>query len=181
MKESAFHESDGDRYFGVMPSPLGNLLLFGDGRNLTGLRMDAATLESRVADTLERRDDMFAAARAQLDDYFAGVLRTFSLRLAPRGTPFQRQVWQQLVGIPYGETRSYGAIAAAIGEPGAARAVGLANGRNPISLVIPCHRVIGRDGSLTGYAWGLHRKDWLLAHEASVAGGGLHPGAFMPT
>ncbi len=180
MKESAFHESDGDRYFGVMPSPLGYLMLVGDGQSLTGLYLGEGALDPRFAATLERRDDVFGAAQGQLEAYFTGVLRTFSLQLAPRGTPFQRQVWQHLVGIPYGETTSYGAIAAAIGRPGAARAVGQANGRNPISLVIPCHRVIGRDGGLTGYAWGLHRKDWLLAHEAYVADGGMHPSTLAP-
>lgn len=106
----------------------------------------------------------------QLDEYFKGKRKEFFLNLQPRGTDFQRSVWRQLETIPYGETVSYGEIAGAIGKPDACRAVGNANGRNPIALVIPCHRVIGSDGSLTGYGGGLWRKEWLLRHER-----GYHP------
>ena len=146
-----------DRYTQIS-SPIGPLLLTGDGEALTGLYMGRAP-EGR------RDDAAFAQAREQLDAYFAGELVRFSLPLATRGTEFQRRVWQALCEIPYGETTSYGALAARIGRPGACRAVGLANGRNPISIVIPCHRVIGSSGGLTGYGGGIERKRWLLAHE----------------
>ena len=117
----------------------------------------------------------FPEARAQLEDYFAGRRRTFDLPLAPVGTPFQRRVWEALREIPYGETVSYGVLAARLGQPGAGRAVGLANGQNPISIVIPCHRVIGAGGALTGYGGGLERKRWLLALE-----GGSEPAQLRP-
>ncbi len=101
----------------------------------------------------------------RLEEYFAGARTQFDLRLAPSGTPFQKSVWSALLDIPFGQTRSYGELARAIGRPTASRAVGAANGRNPISIVVPCHRVIGADGSLTGYAGGLERKQTLLALE----------------
>ena len=106
---------------------------------------------------------------AQLDEYFAGTRRTFDLPLAPSGTEFQRQVWWSLAEIPFGETSTYGKQAAAIGRPSAVRAVGAANGRNPLSIVLPCHRIVGADGKLTGFAGGLETKRWLLDHEASIA------------
>jgi methylated-DNA-[protein]-cysteine S-methyltransferase len=109
-------------------------------------------------------------AHAQLRDYFAGRLRTFSLPLAAEGTPFQHMVWAALREIPFGQTTSYGALAARVGRPGAARAVGAANRLNPIAIVVPCHRVIGANGKLTGYAGGLQRKSMLLEHEARVSG-----------
>jgi methylated-DNA-[protein]-cysteine S-methyltransferase len=121
---------------------------------------------------LGARDDhrpVFTALRRQLDEYLAGTRRTFELPLAPRGTTRQHAVWAALQEIPFGEVRSYGALARSIGAPGAARAVGTANARNPLSIVIPCHRVIGSDGSLTGYAGGLEAKRWLLEHEARRA------------
>ena len=110
-----------------------------------------------------------ARAAEQLDAYFAGELRDFDVPLDMRGTPFQRRVWQALLSIPYGETRSYGEIAAAIGAPSASRAVGAANGNNPVSIIVPCHRVIGANGRLTGYGGGVHRKDALLALESGPA------------
>ena len=110
-------------------------------------------------------DAVLDAARRQLDAYFAGRLKLFDLPLAPRGTDFQRRVWRALTQIPYGRTMSYGAIAKNIGEPVAARAVGAANGANPICIIIPCHRVIGADGSLTGFGGGLDRKKFLLGLE----------------
>ena len=108
-------------------------------------------------------------ARAQLAEYFAGERRHFDLPLEPRGTPFQREVWSALRGIPFGATRSYAEMAAALGRPSASRAVGGANGRNPLSIVVPCHRVIGANGALTGYAGGIARKEWLLRHERASA------------
>ena len=104
----------------------------------------------------------------QFTAYFAGTLQRFELPLALTGTPFQQRVWLALAEIPYGQTRSYGEQAASIGQPTAVRAVGAANGRNPLPIILPCHRVIGRDGSLTGYAGGLTRKRWLLEHENSL-------------
>lgn len=106
-----------------------------------------------------------AAAAKQLGEYFKGERRKFKLPLAPKGTPFQRAVWDELLKIPYGSTASYGEIAARVGNPKAARAVGMANNKNPIMIVIPCHRVVGSDGSLTGYAGGLEAKAWLLRLE----------------
>jgi methylated-DNA-[protein]-cysteine S-methyltransferase len=156
-----------DRYVSVMPSPIGQIWLYSDGQSLTGLYLEREGEVPR--DTgLARENEPFRTVRTQLEQYFAGELRAFSVPLAPRGTPFQRTVWQELLRIPCGETRSYGEVAAAIGRPTASRAVGMANGGNPISLIIPCHRVIGQDGSLTGYGWGLPRKRWLLAHEAQM-------------
>lgn len=111
------------------------------------------------------RSDHIEAAQNQLAAYFAGRLRRFDIPLDLRGTPFQRQVWAALAAIPFGETRSYGAIAAAIGQPAASRAIGAANGRNPVSIIVPCHRVIGSAGSLTGFAGGLEAKRALLALE----------------
>ncbi len=160
-----FAAPQADVSFSVLQSPVGDLLLLGDGESLTGLYLESAPPTSGIASPLRRDDATFQVVRQELERYFAGDLRNFSVPLAPRGTPFQLAVWATLLAIPYGETRSYGEIAAAIGRPTAARAVGLANGRNPISLIIPCHRVIGQDGSLTGYGWGLPRKRWLLAHE----------------
>ncbi len=113
-------------------------------------------------------DPLLKEASAQLAAYFDGGLTRFDLPRAPGGTPFQRDVWRALDAIPYGQTCSYGAIAASIGRPTAVRAVGAANGRNPLSIITPCHRVVSMNGSLTGFAGGLHAKQWLLAHEASV-------------
>jgi methylated-DNA-[protein]-cysteine S-methyltransferase len=145
-------------------TPLGELRLSADddGR-LTELHL-------RAPEALPRLDGPFTAARAQLDAYFAGELSEFDLPLAPHGTPFQRRVWDELARIPFGETTSYSELARRLGDPKLVRAVGLANGRNPIAIVIPCHRVIGADGSLVGYGGGLDRKRWLLDHEAVASG-----------
>jgi len=109
-----------------------------------------------------------AAVRQQLEEYFAGARKDFDLTLAPRGTEFQRRVWRALEQIPFGETRSYGELAAQLGVPNASRAVGRANGTNPISIIVPCHRVIGATGALTGYGGGLPIKQWLLQHEGAL-------------
>ncbi len=114
-------------------------------------------------------DGPAAAAANQLEEYFAGTRTIFELQVAPAGTDFEKRVWKELVGISFGATDSYGSIANRLGDPGASRAVGVANARNPIAIIIPCHRVIGADGDLTGYAGGLHRKRWLLAHESGQA------------
>ena len=150
-------------FYTVVPSPIGELVLTSDGTNLTGVYMGAPP---RGIDPSWQEDPTpFGAAVDQLDAYFAGRRRAFDLPLAPVGTAFQLTVWEALRTIPYGETRSYGQLAAQIGRPRASRAVGAANGSNPLSVVVPCHRVIGADGTLTGFGGGLPRKKWLLAME----------------
>lgn len=158
-----------DEYFTTIESPIGRLLLIGDHQSLTGLYMDEAHDYADQRSSRTEDADKFGAAIEQLEDYFAGNSNGFDLALAPAGTDFQRAVWDALTTIPHGETRSYGQIAAQIGRPKAARAVGMANNRNPIAVVIPCHRVIGADGSMVGYAGGLDRKNWLLDHERRLA------------
>jgi methylated-DNA-[protein]-cysteine S-methyltransferase len=151
-----------------LPSPIGDLLLIGDGTHLTGLY--TAEHVRMPTELGVRSDREFAEVRSQLTEYFAGERADFDLPLAPVGTPFQQRVWQRLRQIPLGQTSSYGELAAEIGQPAAVRAVGMANGRNPISIIVPCHRVVGSTGALTGYAGGLAAKRWLLDHErASLA------------
>jgi methylated-DNA-[protein]-cysteine S-methyltransferase len=149
-------------------SPVGELTLVSDGTNLTGLYLPGHRHRPQAVAGARRDAGPFRALRDQLDAYFAGEPVGFDVPLAPHGTPFQRSVWAALRAIPYGATATYGQIAAAIGNPKAVRAVGLANGRNPISIVIPCHRVIGADGSLTGYGGGVQCKRALLDLEAGV-------------
>lgn len=157
-------------YFSELDSPIGPLLLRGDGRVLTGLYMRDHRHRVEVPRDCIRDDRVFREARSQLAAYFAGSLRQFDLEVAGSGSPFQRGVWRALTEIPFGATETYGALARRVGNPNASRAVGLANGRNPISIVVPCHRVIGVSGALTGYGGGIERKRWLLEHERRVAG-----------
>jgi methylated-DNA-[protein]-cysteine S-methyltransferase len=152
--------------FRTIDSPIGPLALAGQGPALTHLRMLNQTYEPNRSDWMPD-DQAFPDAVDQLEAYFAGERSDFDLDLYLAGSEFQRRVWRALLTIPYGETRSYGQIAEQIGASGAARAVGLANGRNPIAIVVPCHRVIGASGSLTGYGGGLNRKRWLLYMERS--------------
>ena len=152
-------------YYDTLQSPIGELMLISDGKSLTGLYMANQKHAARRAKAI-RDEALLKRPRARLQAYFAGELRDFELPLAAGGTPFQQRVWRALCDIPYGETISYGELARRIGQPKAARAVGLANGQNPIAIVVPCHRVIGANGSLTGYGGGLERKRWLLAHES---------------
>jgi methylated-DNA-[protein]-cysteine S-methyltransferase len=155
--------------FCYLQSPIGRLMLASDGVALTGLYMEPSRkTQSTDGWSEDAAAPPLAAALRQLTEYFAGTRREFDLPLRLRGTEFQKRVWQELTEIPYGQTWSYGELAKRINNPSASRAVGLANGRNPISILVPCHRVIGADGSLTGYGGGLERKRWLLAHE------GLH-------
>jgi methylated-DNA-[protein]-cysteine S-methyltransferase len=154
--------------YALIPSPVGHLLLTGSADALTGCRFDGDDQVDRWADGLDRDDDELGEAARQLGEYFAGSRQVFDLPLAPRGTPFQLRVWQELRAIPYGTTWSYGEMARRIGQPNASRAVGLANGRNPISIIVPCHRVIGSTGKLTGFGGGLDRKRRLLDLEAGV-------------
>ncbi len=149
-------------------SPIGGLLLLGDGKVLRGLYMQDGPRPVEVQPAWKRSNEALVGVRAQLDEYFAGARTEFSVPLRQEGTTFELGVWQALREIPYGETRSYGEIAAAIGQPGEARAVGTANGRNPVSVIVPCHRVIGADGSLTGFGGGLERKRALLELESGV-------------
>jgi methylated-DNA-[protein]-cysteine S-methyltransferase len=150
-------------------SPIGALLLAGDEDGLRVLSMQDAPRPRRIRPEWTRGDDVFADVRAQLDEYFDGARETFDVKLALHGNPFEQRVWRELLEIPYGETISYGQIAKMIGAPSAARAVGLANGRNPVALIVPCHRVIGANGSLTGYGGGLERKRFLLDLESGVS------------
>ncbi|KUL46521.1 cysteine methyltransferase, partial [Streptomyces sp. NRRL F-4489] len=157
-------------------TPVGPLTLVADGDALTGLYMDGQRHrppQETFGTPADPSDPPFARAVAQLRAYFRGELTAFDLPLALRGTPFQRRVWAALRTIPYGETVSYGQLAARLGVPTAARAVGLANGRNPVGIIVPCHRVVGANGSLTGYGGGLDRKRRLLTFERS--GDGLFP------
>lgn len=166
----------------VVDSPVAPLLLAADDAGVDGssggLRAvwfsphKGVEQAARTASDGWHRDDdhpVLAATREQLAEYFAGERRAFDLPLAPRGTAFQQRVWLRLRQIPYGQTRSYGQVAAGLGlEPGASRAVGLANGANPLSIVVPCHRVVGSDGSLTGFGGGLARKRYLLDLESDL-------------
>ena len=150
----------------MIDSPIGRLGLYAEGDELVGLELPGRDpLPAR-----EQRTPALARAAAQLAEYFAGKRRDFDLPLAARGTGFQERAWRALLAIPYGETRTYGEQARAIGRPAASRAVGAANGKNPIAIIIPCHRVIGANGTLTGYGGGLPIKRWLLEHEAKHAG-----------
>ena len=151
-------------------SPLGDHFVTRNGDGITGLHLPGSKHPPRIDDDWQRDDTAFGDIRTQLDEYFAGNRQEFDLPLHPRGHSFQRRVWQALLEIPYGETTSYGKVAVSIGHPDASRAVGLANGQNPIPIIIPCHRVIGANGSLTGYGGGLDAKRWLLDHEARHAG-----------
>jgi methylated-DNA-[protein]-cysteine S-methyltransferase len=147
----------------TVPSPLGELLLTAEDGVLTGLFMPAEA--RRPPPGAERDDRGLASVRRQLEEYFAGRRRVFDVVVAPPGTTFQRRVWDELQRIEYGQTISYAELASRIGRPTAIRAAGAANGANPISILIPCHRVIGSDGSLTGYGGGLEAKRALLELE----------------
>lgn len=159
-------------HYRTIDSPIGPLALAGHGRVLTNLRMLDQTYEPDRSDWVPD-DRAFPDVVDQLQAYFAGERTDFDLELGLTGTEFQRRVWHALLTIPYGETRSYGQIAEQIGAVGAARAVGLANGHNPIAIIVPCHRVIGASGSLTGYGGGLARKRSLLEMEKGVKSGNL--------
>jgi methylated-DNA-[protein]-cysteine S-methyltransferase len=151
----------------TMASPLGTLQLTAEGGRLTGVHFPGQKHDRPAQPGWQRNDDepVLAQARRQLVEYFAGGRTRFDLPLAPAGTPFQQAVWRALLAVPFGATSTYGAIARAVGRPSAVRAVGSAVGANPLGIVVPCHRIVGRDGSLTGYAAGLERKARLLALE----------------
>ena len=151
----------------IIPSPVGDLTLVAEDGVLAALHMDAAKHAPDATALGERDDSGFVEATAQLSAYFARSRTTFDLPLAPVGNAFEQRVWALLREIPYGQTRSYGDLARALGDVGFSQAVGAANGRNRLAIVVPCHRVIGADGSLVGYAGGLDRKRFLLALEES--------------
>ncbi|MCX5135869.1 methylated-DNA--[protein]-cysteine S-methyltransferase [Streptomyces sp. NBC_00340] len=153
----------------VIDSPYGPLTLVADDGVLCGLYMVGQRHRPQEETFGERDDTLFGEVTEQLDAYFAGELKEFTVELRLAGTPFQRSVWDRLRQIPYGETRSYGELAEALGNLGASRAVGLANGKNPVGIIVPCHRVVGASGGLTGYGGGLDRKQRLLDFESGAA------------
>ena len=155
----------------VIDSPVGSLtLVVDDAGVLCALYTDGQKYFPDAVGLGERDDTIADDAVAQLGEYFAGTRDDFDLTLAPRGTAFQAEVWEALRAIPAWETRTYGELARELGRPGASRAVGAATGRNPISIIVPCHRLVGASGSLTGYAGGVERKRWLLDHERGELG-----------
>jgi methylated-DNA-[protein]-cysteine S-methyltransferase len=158
----------GSVIYTTMDSPIGELLLLGDGDSLHGLYMQAGKNPIRINPQWIRDDEAFAEIRDQLEEYFAGERTTFDIPMRLEGTAFQRTVWHELTQIPYGETISYGELAKRIGRPDRARAVGTANGQNPIAVIVPCHRVIGANGKLVGYGGGLDNKRRLLELESGV-------------
>ena len=151
-------------------TPVGKLLLVKNSRGLSHLLFENGRQPLTIDRDWKRDASAFRDVHDQLDAYFAGTLREFDLPLAPDGTDFQKAVWRELAAIPYGETTSYGYIARRVADISASRAVGAANGQNPLSIIVPCHRVIGSNGSLTGYGGGLPRKRFLLDHEQRHGG-----------
>lgn len=151
------------------PSPLGMIRLLANEHGITGLTLASQREDDDVDPDWLLTQEPFIECCYQLDAYFSGSLTRFTVPLAPQGTEFQKQVWTALRSVPYGETSSYKAIAEAISNPKAVRAVGAANGKNPIAIIVPCHRVIGADGKLTGYAGGVEMKAFLLKLEGSLA------------
>jgi methylated-DNA-[protein]-cysteine S-methyltransferase len=158
----------GSVIYTTMDSPIGELLLLGDGDSLHGLYMQAGKNPIRINPRWQRDDEAFAEVRSQLEEYFVGERTSFDIEMHLEGTAFQRTVWHELTQIPYGETISYGELAKRIGLPDRARAVGTANGQNPIAVIVPCHRVIGSTGKLVGYGGGLDNKRRLLELESGV-------------
>jgi methylated-DNA-[protein]-cysteine S-methyltransferase len=156
-------------FFDHIESPIGPLLLVADEGGLTYIGLPKRGSAQAAPPDAQHMPTKLRSTRHQFEEYFAGTRQTFELPLHPHGTPFQLEVWGALLAIPYGETTSYAAIAQRIGRPNAVRAVGAANGANPLSIIVPCHRVIGSDGDLTGYGGGLPAKRWLLAHERKFA------------
>lgn len=161
-----------ERMYQMPDTPVGPIAVVANGPSITGLYLGEPPERVRDLPRAEPEDVPVATAVRQLDAYFAGKLTEFDLPLDPAGTPFQHRVWAALREIPFGETTSYGELAERIGRPTAARAVGAANGRNPIGIVVPCHRVISSNGTLNGYGGGVRNKEYLLAMERRVSSGG---------
>ncbi len=156
-------------YYTTFQSPMGEVMIAGDEQGLSHIAFQEGAKPVDIDWGWQRRDDLFSEAVRQLSAYFQGHLQDFNLPLAPTGTPFQKSVWMELQKIPFGQSISYGELAKRVGNPKASRAVGAANGKNPLSVVIPCHRVIGSNGSLTGYAGGLAIKEKLLNLEKAAS------------
>jgi methylated-DNA-[protein]-cysteine S-methyltransferase len=156
-------------YWTTVGSPIGELAVAGDRSSLEIVRLPGTWTASDLSERWTPADRELDDAVTQLGEYFAGQRTRFDLPLSPTGTPFQLSVWRALAEIPFGETETYGAVAARVGNPKASRAVGMANNRNPLAVIVPCHRVIGASGSLVGYGGGLEAKRWLLDHERAVA------------
>ena len=156
-----------NRYHTTLASPLGEILITGDGEHINGVYLSQHQDYAALKKSSQRQPDLFQTACTQLSEYFDGVRRQFDLPLKQPGTEFQQLVWQALIKIPAGGTRSYGDICQSINKPRAYQAVGAANGANKIAIIVPCHRVIGKNGNLTGYAGGLQAKQWLLNHEGN--------------
>ncbi|EPR4994141.1 methylated-DNA--[protein]-cysteine S-methyltransferase [Vibrio navarrensis] len=154
-------------YYTIAPSPLGEMTLQANDEGILGIWFTTQTTRPDDLGQEDANHPVLGLALTQLNEYFLGKRTQFDLPIAAKGTAFQMQVWQALTTIPYGETWSYQELANAIGNPKAVRAVGLANGKNPVSIVVPCHRVIGKNGKLTGYAGGIERKQWLLERESN--------------
>jgi methylated-DNA-[protein]-cysteine S-methyltransferase len=152
-------------YYTYIDGPLGKMFVQGDGQFMTGLFMPQHKGWHGPESSWQQSDKPFAGVREQLGEYFAGERQQFDVPLKLAGTPFQQRVWQELVRIPFGTTTTYAELARRVGQPTASRAVGHANSRNPISIIVPCHRVIGANGKLTGYAGGIDKKQWLLEWE----------------
>jgi methylated-DNA-[protein]-cysteine S-methyltransferase len=152
-------------FFDYLDSPLGLICIQGDGERITGVYLPNHKHWAGPDPAWQQTSAPFAAVRQQLAEFFAGERREFDLPLKSAGTPFQQRVWQELTRIPFGETISYAQLAARVGQPTASRAVGSANGRNPISIIVPCHRVVGASGKLIGYGGGVAKKQWLLDWE----------------
>ena len=162
--------------FARFASPVGELVLTASDTGLTAIYFPTSRHGPPPLESVDWVEDdagrpasaILARARRQLEEYFAGTRTTFDLPLAPTGTPFEQRVWEALRAIPYGTTTSYGVLARQLGDPRATRAVGAANGRNPIPIIVPCHRVVGARGELTGFGGGIDRKRWLLEHEGAL-------------
>jgi methylated-DNA-[protein]-cysteine S-methyltransferase len=152
-------------YFKIIDSPVGRLKLSSDELSLKSISFDAEFIENEL-----NIPGILIIAQRQLDEYFSGSRQQFDLSIDPEGTEFQRRVWKQVTGVGYGSTKSYVEIAREVKSENSSRAVGMANGRNPLPIIIPCHRIIGNNGKLTGYAGGLERKKWLLLHEQQNSG-----------
>jgi methylated-DNA-[protein]-cysteine S-methyltransferase len=163
-------------HYDELSTPIGTLRLVADAQGLRQIWFETERHPKQASPDWVRSPDALAFARVQLEEYFAGTRQVFELPLHPLGTPFQHAVWQELARIPYGATISYGELARRLGQPAAMRAVGAANGRNPLPIVLPCHRVIGANGSLTGFGGGLPIKRYLLTLEDSIARGDLFGG-----
>jgi methylated-DNA-[protein]-cysteine S-methyltransferase len=167
-------------YYMIMPSPIDDLLLLSDGQAVTGLRMETRPHARTIAAAWKQDPGPFREVERQLRAYFAGELSRFDVPVRLHGTDFQQAVWAELQRLRFGERVSYGELARRIGHPGASRAVGAANGRNTVAIIVPCHRVVGAGDVLGGYGGGLDRKRWLLEHEANAAGLRLERGSADP-